>query len=176
MDQLRHVVETGTEVTEEVRLRDGEGRIRWGHMRIVPEFAPDGKVASVLAINRDIDELKRSEQLFRTLTENFPDFIARFDSEGRHLYVNPAIARAFGLPQEAFIGKTPRELAPTTRTRTSVSRRLSGVRLWRGNRTRMKRVGKPSRVHASSRCGTFRKRTPKARSSACWALRTTSPG
>jgi PAS domain S-box-containing protein len=114
MDRLRRVVETGTEVTEEVRLLDGEGRIRWGHMRIVPEFAPDGKVASVLAINRDINELKRSEQLFRTLTENFPDFIARFDSEGRHLYVNPAIARSFGLPQEAFIGKTPRELAPTT--------------------------------------------------------------
>ena len=114
MQQLQHVVETGMEVTEELALRDAGGRIRWGHMRIVPEFAPDGTVASVLAISRDIDELKRSEQLFRTLTENFPDFIARFDCESRHLYANPAIARAFGAPQEAFIGKTPRELAPTS--------------------------------------------------------------
>ena len=111
MDQLRRVVETGNEVTDEVRLRDAAGRIRWGHMRIVPEFAPDGNVASVLAIGRDIDELKRSEQLFRTLTENSPDFLVRFDSEGRHLYVNPGIAEVFGMPQEAFIGKAPHELA-----------------------------------------------------------------
>jgi PAS domain S-box-containing protein len=110
MDRLRRVVETGNEVTEEVRLRDGEGRIRWGHMRIVPEFAPDGKVASVLAVCRDIDELKRSEQLFRTLTENFPDFIARFDRDGRYLYLNPAVTKAYGLPHEALIGKRPSEL------------------------------------------------------------------
>jgi PAS domain S-box-containing protein len=113
MERLRRVAETGNEVTEEVLLRDVSGRIRWGHIRIVPEFAPNGKVASMLAISRDIDELKRSEQLFRTLTENFPDFLARFDREGRHLYVNPAIAEAFGTSQEAFVGKTPHELAPT---------------------------------------------------------------
>ena len=110
MDQLRRVVETGNEVTEEVRLRGGEGQIRWGHMLIVPEFAPDGKVASVLAVCRDIDELKRSEQLFRTLTENFPDFIARFDRDGRYLYLNPAVTKAYGLPHEALIGKRPSEL------------------------------------------------------------------
>jgi PAS domain S-box-containing protein len=113
MEQLQHVVETGNEVTEEVRLRDVSGRIRWGHIRIIPEFAPDGKVASVLAISRDIDELKRSEQLFRTVTENFPDFIARFDHDGRYLYANPAVTRAYGLPQEALIGKRPSEL-PTS--------------------------------------------------------------
>ncbi|MGX7006111.1 PAS domain-containing sensor histidine kinase [Caballeronia sp. KNU42] len=110
MAALQRAVETGTEVTKEVRLRNAEGRIRWAHMRIVPEFAPEGKVASVLAISRDMDELKRSEQLFRTLTENFPDFIARFDRDGRYLYVNPAVTRAYGLPQEALVGKRPSEL------------------------------------------------------------------
>ncbi|WP_254699686.1 sensor histidine kinase [Trinickia violacea] len=111
---LRQVAETGREVTDEVRLRDASGQIRWGHMRIVPEFAPDGSVAGILAISRDIDELKRSEQLFRTLAENFPDVIARFDSECRHIYANPAVARAFGVPQEAFVGKRPSEVAPAT--------------------------------------------------------------
>jgi PAS domain S-box-containing protein len=112
MEQLRRVAETGREVTGEVLLHDLPGRVRWGHMRIVPEFAPDGKVASMLAICRDIDELKRSEQLFRTLTENFPDFLVRFDSEGRFIYVNPGLTEAFGVPQEAFIGKTQHEVAP----------------------------------------------------------------
>lgn len=107
---LRRAVETGSEVAQEVRIRDAEGRVRWVHTRIVPEFAPKGEVASLLAISRDIDELKRSEQLFRTLTENFPDFIVRFDSECRHLYVNPAVSSAFGVAQEAFIGKRLGEL------------------------------------------------------------------
>lgn len=104
MSRLRTVVETRQEVTEEVRLRDKNGRIRWGHIRIVPEFAPSGAVASVLAISRDIDDLKRSEQLFRTLTENFPDMIARFDSACRYLYVNPAVTKAFGTTQEEMVG------------------------------------------------------------------------
>ncbi|MFL9869966.1 PAS domain-containing protein [Paraburkholderia fungorum] len=112
MDHLQRVAETGHEVTGEVLLHDLSGRVRWGHMRIVPEFAPDGEVTSMLAISRDIDELKRSEQLFRTLTENFPDFLARFDSEGRYLYVNPGLAQAFGMPQESFLGKTQPEMAP----------------------------------------------------------------
>lgn len=104
MSRLRTVVETRQEVTEQVRLRDRNGRIRWGHIRIVPEFSPSGEVASVLAISRDIDDLKRSEQLFRTLTENFPDLIARFDSACRYLYVNPAVAKAFGIAQNAMVG------------------------------------------------------------------------
>jgi PAS domain S-box-containing protein len=113
VDRLRQVIETGKEVTEEVRYRDAEGQIRWGHMRIVPEFARNGKVASVLAISRDIDELKRSEQRFRTLAKNFPDFIARFDRESRHIYVNPALSKAFGIPQDAFFGKRLDELPLT---------------------------------------------------------------
>jgi PAS domain S-box-containing protein len=105
MGRLRTVVKTRQEVTEQVRLRDAAGRIRWGHIRIVPEFSPSGAVASVLAISRDVDDLKRSEQLFRTLTENFPDLIARFDTAGRYLYVNPAVTKAFGIAQDAIVGK-----------------------------------------------------------------------
>jgi len=105
MSRLRKVVATREEVTEQVLLRDANGRIRWGHIRIVPEFSPSGEVTSVLAISRDIDDLKRSEQLFRTLTENFPDVIVRYDAEHRYLYANPAVTRVFGIPQEEMVGK-----------------------------------------------------------------------
>src|SRR6185437_3717697 len=107
---LRTVAETRQEVTEQMRLRDGKGRIRWGHIRIVPEFSPTGAVASVLAISRDVDDLKRSEDLFRTLTENFPDLIARFDSNYRYLYVNPAVTKAFGIAQNVMVGRQLGEL------------------------------------------------------------------
>lgn len=62
MDFLRRVVKTGGPVTEEVRLRDANGRIGWGHILAVPEFSVSGEVVSVLAISRDISEAKEAEQ------------------------------------------------------------------------------------------------------------------
>jgi PAS domain S-box-containing protein len=55
------------------------------------------------------EALRESERHLRTLIENLPDCIARFDREGRLLFVNPAVAEAFGVPADQFIGKTLRE-------------------------------------------------------------------
>ena len=54
--------------------------------------------------------LRESEARFRTVTENAPDTIARFDRGLRHLFVNPAVVRATGIPAEDFLGRTKREL------------------------------------------------------------------
>ena len=72
MDRLRQTIATATENTVEIPYRTPRGEMHWGHIRFVPEFGPDGKVLSVLAIGRDIHEIKENEQRFRTLAENFP--------------------------------------------------------------------------------------------------------
>jgi PAS domain S-box-containing protein len=54
--------------------------------------------------------LRHAENQLRTLVEHYPDFIARFDGECRHLYVSPSVTRAFGIPLERFVGKTLHEL------------------------------------------------------------------
>jgi diguanylate cyclase (GGDEF)-like protein/PAS domain S-box-containing protein len=51
-------------------------------------------------------ELHRREQEFRTLTENSPDIVTRFDRDARYVYVNPAIVGATGRQPDDFIGKT----------------------------------------------------------------------
>jgi len=53
--------------------------------------------------------LERQDREFRALVESVPDIITRFDTEFRHVYINPAIERATGLPPESFLGKTSRE-------------------------------------------------------------------
>lgn len=58
------------------------------------------------------NSLKESEEKFRTLSENYPDFIVRFDSEGRHTYVNPSVERAFSNKLENIVGKTLMDLTP----------------------------------------------------------------
>ncbi len=55
------------------------------------------------------DALRRSEEQFRSLTENSPDFIMRYDRQCRHTYMNPAGLQASGLLPSQIIGKTHRE-------------------------------------------------------------------
>ena len=49
--------------------------------------------------------LHAKEQEFRAIVENTPDQIIRYDRNFRRAYVNPAVAKAYGLPAEALIGK-----------------------------------------------------------------------
>jgi PAS domain S-box-containing protein len=75
-------------------------------------------VTGFVTVNRDItdrkrmeDNLRQSEEQYRTLTEHIPDAIARFDLDLRHLYMNPAYQHLTRRPPEAVIGKSLKELA-----------------------------------------------------------------
>jgi PAS domain S-box-containing protein len=61
------------------------------------------------ALRQSQERLRETEGQLRTLVENFPDFIVRFDKECRFLYVNPSQTKALGLSPEDFIGKMPHE-------------------------------------------------------------------
>ncbi|MCC7491060.1 MAG: PAS domain S-box protein [Fimbriimonadaceae bacterium] len=54
--------------------------------------------------------LRESEARHRSVVENSPDGVVRFDREGRHLYASPAMERLTGLPADALAGRTVGEL------------------------------------------------------------------
>jgi two-component system, cell cycle sensor histidine kinase and response regulator CckA len=54
--------------------------------------------------------LQQREQELRTLTENAPDIISRFDQQLRFLYVNSAVKEATGLSVQDCLGKKISEL------------------------------------------------------------------
>jgi two-component system, cell cycle sensor histidine kinase and response regulator CckA len=54
--------------------------------------------------------LQQNERDLRSLTDNAPDIITRFDRDLRHIFINRAIEKATGLPPEIFLGKTNRDL------------------------------------------------------------------
>lgn len=111
LDRIRQAAATGLEQShDDVAYRRPGGDIRWHHLRVVPEFGSTGTVASVLTISRDIHGLKERELRFRTLAENLPDFLVRFDEECRFTYANPVVERAFELSAEDIIGKRQSEL------------------------------------------------------------------
>ncbi len=127
LDHLRQALETGTESSAEIPFRTARGEMHWGHNRFVPEFGSDGHVLSVLAIGRDIHEIKENEQRFRMLAENFPDFVVRFDRDGHYTYVNPAVEKAFGLSADAIVGKALHELSLSSRPEQN-DERLAQIR------------------------------------------------
>ena len=83
------------EVLRGVRRSDGE--IRWCLLNAVPLFHPDSNepYAAVLSFS-DItdrktaeDELRESEDRFRTLAESLPVAVYHTDADGLPVYVNP---------------------------------------------------------------------------------------
>ena len=55
--------------------------------------------------------LRESESRFRSLADNSPDIIQRFDTELQFIYVNPAGLQLYHMPLDAFIGRTVSEIS-----------------------------------------------------------------
>lgn len=114
------------EVAGFVGLLDKPGGFSAADCRLAAVFA---EMTSVAMLNgREIDLLQqdrnglarevregathlfRAEEQFKTLVENLPDIIARFDADLRHIYVSPSIERVTGRPPQDFVGRTNRDL------------------------------------------------------------------
>jgi PAS domain S-box-containing protein len=51
-----------------------------------------------------------TDSRWKTFLDNFPDHVAQYDSNFRHLYINKAIEKETGLPLSHLIGKSNRDL------------------------------------------------------------------
>jgi two-component system CheB/CheR fusion protein len=86
-------------------------------MRVRPYVTEDNKIDGAVLSFTDVNELKQHENKlqieevkYRTLAENSPDIIARFDRNLRYLYVNSAIEKLTGISSRNFVGKTDQEM------------------------------------------------------------------
>jgi len=87
---------------------------RYFQHSLIPMQDGAGCITRVFHIARDVTASKRYEQqllsdklAFRTLAENTPDTIARYDRQCLRTYANPAFANMAGVSAATLLGKTP---------------------------------------------------------------------
>ncbi|MCV7178395.1 GGDEF domain-containing protein [Mycolicibacterium sphagni] len=72
--------------------------------------ALDDPPTRCLGILRLTTPRQRYNEAFFAIAQALPDIVARLDRNHRHVYINPSIERVTGIPAQAFIGKSKREL------------------------------------------------------------------
>ncbi|MGB9130797.1 MAG: PAS domain S-box protein [Thiobacillus sp.] len=116
---LASVRETEQSVVVEFSETTAGGEVLYHQVTIVPERGASGEMAGIIAFGLNITERKQAEDLlvqrereFRTLAENMPDTLIRYDREGRRTYINPALKRISAVREEQMIGLTQQESNP----------------------------------------------------------------
>ncbi len=90
-----------------------KGNKKW--VRAVGQaYQEDGKTVLLYGVFQDIDketrlreEIVRSEELFRLVSENIYDFVAIHDLDGIYSYASPAVTRMLGYTAAELIGQNP---------------------------------------------------------------------
>ncbi|MDD2759308.1 MAG: PAS domain-containing protein, partial [Methylomonas sp.] len=112
--KLKHCVEVDMPIEEEIVLDLPTGR-RTFYSTLIPLHDSDCRIYRILGVARDVTEIIGAERNFRTLAENAPDNICRYDLDCRIMYLNPRMAHTLGVSALAALGKTPSELFPDGR-------------------------------------------------------------
>jgi two-component system, cell cycle sensor histidine kinase and response regulator CckA len=109
---LRRVLSTNTPTSIEFEVVKPDG-VNYYQARFVPEFAWDGSIESVLAVARDISDVKIAEQKIReqaALIEISPDAIIVRDLAGRFLLWNQGAEKIYGWQANEILGKNSDKL------------------------------------------------------------------
>ena len=94
----------------EVRIRHAEGGWRHHYARGTLLYDEEGNPRSVLVISRDVtehrrmeEEIRRSEEQYRSYVENAPHGVFLADGSGRYFQVNPAAREITGYSEEELL-------------------------------------------------------------------------
>ncbi|PKM43056.1 MAG: hypothetical protein CVV05_16045 [Gammaproteobacteria bacterium HGW-Gammaproteobacteria-1] len=108
---------TGHVVNFEAAHPDSNGNIRYVDFSLKPVTDSDGRIIQLIPEGHDITERKHaatalaaSERQFRSLSENSPDNIIRYDRQCRTIYYNPRVTQTLAVDHTRILGRTPTEL------------------------------------------------------------------
>lgn len=112
LESFKESVLTLSEWRSDFRLHHPVKGEIWIEGHSMPERQPDGSTVWY-GFMHDVTERKRAEKLlhvreqeFRTLAENSPDVIVRYDRDCRRIFLNPAYEREMEIPLDRVLCRT----------------------------------------------------------------------
>jgi PAS domain S-box-containing protein len=118
-EAVKRNLQTGQPYQIDLELANTTGTTRWITMRSETKRDANGKIIGLRGTAQDITERKKNEealfesqQVFRTLVENSPDIIARYDRQCKRIYVNPVYIKESEIPQKELITTSPLQKSP----------------------------------------------------------------
>ncbi|GGC05894.1 hypothetical protein GCM10011352_35130 [Marinobacterium zhoushanense] len=109
-EQARRIAAGGKSTEVDMVFNAEDGNRRHYAVRIVPEPGPDGAPISVLAVGRDLTDLKRAEEELRLAASVFhssAEGVIITDACGRIISVNPAFTEITGYTAAEALGNKP---------------------------------------------------------------------
>jgi diguanylate cyclase (GGDEF)-like protein/PAS domain S-box-containing protein len=113
LNAISHTMDSGEESSIEIEIPTLDGELSTHLVTMVAERDESGTIIGALATGQDITEriqlekqLKEREREFRSLAENAPVNIARYDLEGNLIYANPELVSTIIMPMEGHLDKS----------------------------------------------------------------------
>ncbi|MCX8207589.1 MAG: PAS domain S-box protein [Methanothrix sp.] len=131
--EYRNLQREGDVLTAEVFIPTfgPEGSHLW--LKAAPVYNADGEVEGAIEVIRDITEnvksmnaLRLSEARYRSIVEDMPFLVCRFDHDGILTFVNDNYCNYFGFRREDIVGRSFLELIPDDE-REEVLKRFRGL-------------------------------------------------
>jgi diguanylate cyclase (GGDEF)-like protein/PAS domain S-box-containing protein len=115
VEKDRAVLSSGETESLVELYRDEHDEMRWMET-YKSRVVVDGEVIGTVGFSRDVTDqmhlqldLAARERELRTLVENSPDVIIRYDRECRRVFVSPNFAQVYGIPVLEALGRKPTE-------------------------------------------------------------------
>jgi two-component system cell cycle sensor histidine kinase/response regulator CckA len=143
VDEIRSLIKREKiNVHKELREITKDGRMLWVNLNLTPRLDERGNVIGILGIGEDItehrrrdEELRRSEEKYRTILETIEEGYFEVDLAGKFTFFNDALCRVSGYARGELMGMNPKDYS-TPETEKRMYRIFNEIR----------RTGKPSKI------------------------------
>jgi len=116
----------------EFRILRKDGSVAW--LDFTAAIIQFGGQQALLATAFDITERKLAQQQLqtreleaRTLLQNIPDIVTRFDRNLRYLYISPQVERLMGVPPSDYVGRTFEGIGMPPKLVEKLTRAVGGI-------------------------------------------------
>ena len=109
----KEIIKTGKAIINKVqKVTDSKGIEHWISVTKIPRYNKNGNIIGITGINREITDIKKSEEKYERLINSSPDYIIETSADGNILSLNPAMSESLGLSKDVAIGKNLSDILP----------------------------------------------------------------